>query len=78
MDGAPAPVVRADAIFRGVRVPGGRHQVELRYFTPGLGRGSTSRRERSGSLGLVFMGSLGGSLRGTLARNRIRGGKARG
>ncbi len=59
VDGTPAPLIRADAIFRGVRVPGGRHQVELRYFTPDSGRGSTSRRERSGSSGSCLLDHWG-------------------
>ncbi len=36
VDGAPAPVVRADHIFRGVRVEKGSHEVEFRYVAPGL------------------------------------------
>jgi uncharacterized membrane protein YfhO len=82
VDGTPAPLIRADAIFRGVRVPGGRHQVELRYFTPGLRPGLYLSAGALGLLGLVFIGSLGGSLAGslgrTLGRDRFRGGKARG
>lgn len=32
LDGVPVPVERANVLFRGVRVPAGRHRVELRYF----------------------------------------------
>jgi hypothetical protein len=31
LDGAPVPVEIADLAFRGVRVPAGRHAVEMRY-----------------------------------------------
>jgi len=36
VDGVEAPVVRADHIFRGVRVESGQHDVEFRYVAPGL------------------------------------------
>ncbi len=39
VDGAPAPVFRADAAFRGVHVPAGAHRVELAYRPPGLWEG---------------------------------------
>jgi hypothetical protein len=35
-DGADVPVLRADAAFRGVRLPAGEHRVEFRYRAPGL------------------------------------------
>ncbi|MFI4946113.1 MAG: YfhO family protein, partial [Burkholderiales bacterium] len=31
IDGAPAPVLRANLAFRAVRVPEGRHRVEMAY-----------------------------------------------
>jgi hypothetical protein len=31
VDGVPVPVIRANGVFRAVRVPAGRHTVELRY-----------------------------------------------
>lgn len=31
VDGRPAPLLRADYAFRGVALPAGRHEVELRY-----------------------------------------------
>ncbi|HVQ54131.1 MAG TPA: YfhO family protein [Thermoanaerobaculia bacterium] len=53
VDGAPAPVLRADAAFRGVRLTAGSHRVEFSY-TPrgvreGLGLGA------AGLLGLVLV-----------------------
>lgn len=39
VDGAPAPVVPADGAFQGVRLPPGRHVVELRYRPPRLTAG---------------------------------------
>jgi hypothetical protein len=39
VDGADAPVLRADAAFRAVRIPAGAHRVELRYEPPGLREG---------------------------------------
>ncbi|MGE0456202.1 MAG: YfhO family protein [Vicinamibacteria bacterium] len=36
VDGAPAPVLRANVLFRAVPVPAGRHLVSLRYLPPGL------------------------------------------
>ncbi|MEZ6188752.1 MAG: YfhO family protein [Planctomycetota bacterium] len=35
VDGAPAPVLAADAMFRGVELEAGRHRVQLRYRVPG-------------------------------------------
>ena len=31
IDGKPAPVLRADVLFRGVEVPPGHHRVVFRY-----------------------------------------------
>ncbi|HEY1250379.1 MAG TPA: YfhO family protein [Thermoanaerobaculia bacterium] len=39
VDGADAPVLRADAAFRAVRIPAGAHRVEFRYRPPGLREG---------------------------------------
>jgi hypothetical protein len=39
VDGSPAPVLRADGKHRAVRVPVGRHEVELEYDAPGLAPG---------------------------------------
>ncbi len=36
VDGAPAPVLRADYSFRGIPVPAGAHVVTLRYVSPML------------------------------------------
>jgi hypothetical protein len=39
VDGAEVPVLRANVLFRAVRVPPGRHRVEMAYRTPGLRAG---------------------------------------
>jgi hypothetical protein len=36
VDGAPAPVLRANVLFRAVPLPPGRHTVEMRYRAAGL------------------------------------------
>jgi hypothetical protein len=40
LDGQPAPIERADTIFRAVRIPPGQHQVAMTYATPGLRAGA--------------------------------------
>jgi hypothetical protein len=42
VDGRPAPVERVDALFRGVPVAPGAHQVRMRYRTPGLTAGAVA------------------------------------
>jgi hypothetical protein len=49
VDGSAAPVLRADAAFRAVRLPAGTHRVEFFYVPPGLREG----------LGLGLAGVLG-------------------
>ena len=39
IDGAPAPVLRADLMVNGLFVPAGRHAVELRFWPVGLTSG---------------------------------------
>ncbi len=36
VDGAPAPIVRADEVARAVAIPAGAHSVAMRYRTPAL------------------------------------------
>jgi uncharacterized membrane protein YfhO len=36
VDGAPAPVLTANVVFRAVAVPAGRHRIEMRYWPRGL------------------------------------------
>ncbi len=40
IDGVSAPVVRANGVFRAVRVPAGRHAVDLRYRPPAVAAGA--------------------------------------
>lgn len=40
VDGRPADLVRVNHAFAGVRVPAGRHRVEVHYEAPGLKRGA--------------------------------------
>lgn len=44
VDGRPATILRADGIFRAVRLSGGSHRVDFSYVPPGfhLGIGLTS------------------------------------
>ena len=39
VDGAPAPVLRANGKHRAVPLPPGAHDVRLRYEPPGFGAG---------------------------------------
>jgi uncharacterized membrane protein YfhO len=39
VDGAPAPLARADYAFMAVPVPAGQHQLRLEYHPTQLGRG---------------------------------------
>jgi hypothetical protein len=52
VDGAAAPLERADVVLRAVAIPPGAHRVEMRYRTPGLRLGAVL------SLGgwLLFLG----------------------
>lgn len=52
VDGRPEVVGRADGAFRGVRLPAGRHRVELAYVPRGLKEGAA----------LGFVGALGAVL----------------
>jgi hypothetical protein len=54
VDGRPAPVYRADALFRAVPVPAGPHEVRFRYRTPGLGAGTFAS-----VLGVLCLAALG-------------------
>ena len=40
VDGAPAPVLKANAVMRAVPLPAGKHTVVLNYEPPGLGLGA--------------------------------------
>jgi Bacterial membrane protein YfhO len=53
VDGSPAPILCADAVLRGVALPGGRHEVRFRYAPPAVARG--------GVLSLVSLGLVAGA-----------------
>lgn len=55
VDGAPAPVWRANAIFRGVPVPQGDHRVEMRYRPPSAAWGAAAS-----ALGVTLIAVLSG------------------
>ncbi|HEY7113381.1 MAG TPA: YfhO family protein [Thermoanaerobaculia bacterium] len=52
LDGAPAAVFRADAAFRGVKIPAGTHRIVFSYGAPGLRDGV--RLFLAGALGLAL------------------------
>ncbi len=56
LDGAPAAVLRANAAFRAVRVPAGRHRVEMRYRPPGGTWGATASAVAA-LAGIAFLSS---------------------
>jgi hypothetical protein len=59
LDGAPAPVLRADYLLRAVPVPAGRHRVEFRYRSPAVRLGLlVSLGSLAASLGLLAVGIL--------------------
>jgi hypothetical protein len=52
VDGKPAPLLRANVLFQGVALPGGRHSVTFSYSPPLLAAGA------SASLVAVLLGAL--------------------
>jgi hypothetical protein len=60
VDGRPAPVHRANVLFRAVGVPAGRHRVELRYRPPAVAWGA----------GLSALGALATALAWRSGRRR--------
>lgn len=50
VDGRPAPILRANAVARGVLVPPGRHVVSFAYRTPGLAAGAAAALLGAGAL----------------------------
>ena len=57
IDGIPAEILRADGLYRAIRIPMGLHRLELRYEPPGyrLGIGLTSLT----ALGLASFAGMG-------------------
>jgi uncharacterized membrane protein YfhO len=64
VDGAAAPLLRADYLFTAVAVERGRHTIARRYFPPLLGAG--------------FLGTLLSALALALLQRRLRGRAFRG
>ena len=57
VDGRASPVLRTDFLFQGVRVPAGRHVVELRYRDATVGRGAALSAIAWAGLGLAWVGA---------------------
>lgn len=57
VDGEPAELLRADTAFMGLDLPAGHHDIELRYFTPGLAEGAALT-----GVGIVALAILGFAL----------------
>jgi len=55
VDGAQAEVLRADGVFRGVRLSGGAHQVRFRYAPRPLYLGALISLLTAGALGFVAL-----------------------
>ncbi len=53
VDGAPAQVVRANGLYRAVRIPAGRHVIRFRYRPLALGVGLTISGMTALALGIV-------------------------
>jgi len=59
VDGAPAPVIRANRVMRAVPMPAGRHAITLNYRAPGLATGVLCSVLALGAVfGLVLAGKL--------------------
>jgi len=71
VDGRRAPVLRANAIFRAVAVPAGRHVVEMAYRPASVGLGFAVS-----AIALVLVGAV--AIRRRRARRGARGRRARG
>jgi hypothetical protein len=69
VDGAPAPVLRADYLLQGVPVTAGSHQIRLTYHEPAIGRGLALSA-------LVWAGWLGLWIWALARERRARGGRA--
>jgi hypothetical protein len=54
IDGAPAPMLRADLVAGGLFVPSGKHLIELRYWPPGFTAGLVSFFAAAVAFGVLF------------------------
>jgi hypothetical protein len=55
VDGQPTPILPANIVVRGVRVPAGTHRVSFSYRTPGLVLGALISLGTLGLLGLAVL-----------------------
>src|SRR5262249_61026881 len=69
VDGTPATIVRADYLFRGVRVPGGDHRVEFVYRPSSFRTGATISLL---ALATIFGLPVGSGGRSSVALARLR------
>jgi uncharacterized membrane protein YfhO len=70
VDGAPAPVLRANGLFRAVRLETGRHRVRFAYRPRSVAYGAALS-------GLGLAASLGLGLHARTHATRLKGGAAR-
>lgn len=66
VDGEPAELLRADTAFMAIDLPAGHHDIELRYFTPGLKEGGIVT-----GVGIVALVVLAFALRRRKGRSAI-------
>ncbi len=72
VDGRPVPISPTNLLVRGLPVPAGRHRVEMRYASPGMGVAVPVTRAALGAWALLALGGLGWAL----ARRSTRRGAA--
>lgn len=59
VDGRSAPVIPTDFFLQGIPVPAGRHEVELIYRDPWIGRGLVASGVVWGALGIIVIALAG-------------------
>ena len=63
IDGEAAPILAANHLFRGVRVPSGHHTIRFTYRTPGLAAGAVLSAVAAGGLAALAWAARQRSLR---------------